>query len=165
MKLTKQQLKQIIKEELGNVLNEAGFGLFDPGSMSMKPSQMTSSPIDSIHKYAQIWPTSDPMGLNFKYTDPKDNETRYDEIKLWDLEPQDLDQLAKRNDLKFALYGKQPTAEEFVNALPGYWVKNNQSVARRGKYVVSYLPEWVYEAAGIEPIPEEDPEYEGEEGL
>jgi len=165
MKLTKQQLKQIIKEELGNVLNEAGFGLFDPGSMSMKPSQMTSSPIDSIHKYAQIWPTSDPMGLNFKYTDPKDNETRYDEIKLWDLEPQDLDQLAKRNDLKFFFKREEVDARDFADSLSKYWVLQNQSVARGGQYVVSYLPEWVYKAAGIEPIPEEDPEYEGEEGL
>ncbi len=138
MKITKQQLKQIIKEEIEKVLNE--------------------SLIANIPAGAVVWQSADPMGINFKHTDPDGGEKKYGEIKLWDLEPQDLGGLAERNDLKFFFKHKKVDAREFVKALPEYWVKNNQSVAKRGKYVVSFLPEWVYKAAGIEPIPEEDPE-------
>ena len=41
MKITKSQLKRIIKEELENAISEAGFGLFDKGTLTMKPQEMT----------------------------------------------------------------------------------------------------------------------------
>jgi hypothetical protein len=41
-----------IKEELTRVLKEAGFGLFDKGTMSMKPQQMTLGLRDSVDSIA-----------------------------------------------------------------------------------------------------------------
>jgi hypothetical protein len=46
MIISKQELAQIVKEELTRTLKEAGFGLFDKGTMSMKPSQMTQEDED-----------------------------------------------------------------------------------------------------------------------
>ena len=126
---------------------------------------LNESLVTNIPAGAVVWPSADPMGIDFQYMDPDGGEKKYGEIKLWDLEPQDLEGLAERSDLKFFFKREEVDARDFADSLSKYWVLQNQSVARGGQYVVSYLPEWVYKAAGIEPIPEEDPEYEGEEGL
>ena len=78
MKITKQQLKQIIKEEIEKVLNE--------------------SLIANIPAGAVVWQSADPMGINFKHTDPDGGEKKYGEIKLWDLEPTIQKSIDKSNE-------------------------------------------------------------------
>ena len=53
MIVSKQELTQLVKEELARTLKEAGFGLFDKGTMSMKPNQMTQEEQEEVREVRQ----------------------------------------------------------------------------------------------------------------
>ena len=84
MKITKSQLKQLIKEELTRTLKEAGFGLFDKGTMSMKPNQMTQDegpPLGTHEEVREVRQAIDDLYLTieeiaYTYNDLKTNKAK-----------------------------------------------------------------------------------------
>jgi len=73
MIVSKQELTQLVKEELARTLKEAGFGLFDKGTMSMKPNQMTQdegpplgTPLGTHEEVREIRQAIDNLYLNIE---------------------------------------------------------------------------------------------------
>lgn len=78
MIVSKQELTQLVKEELARVLKEAGFGLFDKGTMSMKPSQMTQEEQEEVREVRQaiddLYLTIEEIA--YTYNDLKTNKAK-----------------------------------------------------------------------------------------
>jgi vacuolar-type H+-ATPase subunit I/STV1 len=78
MIVSKQELTQLVKEELTRTLKEAGFGLFDKGTMSMKPSQMTQEEQEEVREVRQaiddLYLTIEEIA--YTYNDLKTNKAK-----------------------------------------------------------------------------------------
>ena len=78
MIVSKQELTQLVKEELARTLKEAGFGLFDKGTMSMKPNQMTQEEQEEVREVRQaiddLYLTIEEIA--YTYNDLKTNKAK-----------------------------------------------------------------------------------------
>ena len=127
MRITKEQLRQIIKEEIESTLREADKQL-----------------VDNIPQGAIVGPMSDPLGI-FYYV--KDQEGTDGEIYAGQFDSQSWETLTSREDLKFMYRRNEISGEEFHNSIPKYWVINAIKTHLNG-YGSSSPAAWVWEQVG-----------------
>ena len=122
MKITKSQLKQIIKEELERVLNENS-GVVIPQGATVRNS-------------------GDPLGISWEIGsgDPRAGEFSY--IKPDELSKDLLQQIVARKDLKFKYYGRDMSGGDFMEALLEFW-RDVAEWKRRDGIMFHSLPDWV----------------------
>ena len=121
MKITKSQLKQIIKEELERVLNENS-GVVIPQGATVRNS-------------------GDPIGISWEIGSGSVRDGEYDEIPAYELSPELLQQIGDREDLTFKHYGKEMSGGDFIMILLNGW--REAAEWQRSKGVASSLPDWV----------------------